>query len=219
VGPTSVDRRAVIFDMDGVLVDSEPIWRRVEQDVLGPLGVPLDDERCRETMGLRVNEVVAHWYARYPWAGPSVSEVEAAILTGVIAETRAHGAARPGVEHALTLCRALGRRVALASSSYRVVIDAVLDHLGLADAFEVVHSAEHEERGKPDPGVYRTTAARLGVAPAGCTAIEDSPNGVRSAKAAGMACVAIPEAGTDPARLLDADVVLGSLLDLRPEHL
>jgi mannitol-1-/sugar-/sorbitol-6-/2-deoxyglucose-6-phosphatase len=206
---------AAIFDMDGVLVDSEPIWQDVETELLGRLGVPLTKELCRQTMGFRVNEAVAFWYERHPWTGPSVDEVADQLVEGVIAAIGARGEPMAGVEDAIAFLRGRGLRLAIASSSYYRVIDAVLERCGLADAFEVVHSAQDEPVGKPDPAVYLTAAAKLGVAPSACVALEDSPNGVVSATRAGMTCIAIPEPGTeDDPRFGDAAVVLSSLADL-----
>jgi sugar-phosphatase len=202
---------AAIFDMDGVLIDSEPIWREVEVEVFGALGVPLTERMCLQTMGLRVNEMVDFWYERYPWSGADRADVAVDVMNGVMATIRRKGAALEGVDHAVTFLRGRGLRLAIASSSYHVVIETVLDVLGLGHAFDVVHSAEDEPHGKPHPGVYLTTADKLGVAPGACVALEDSPNGVRSAKGAGMACIAIPEPGVD---VSEADLVLPSLVAL-----
>jgi sugar-phosphatase len=206
---------AVIFDMDGVLIDSEPLWQDVEIEVLGALGVPITRELCRQTMGFRVEEAMAFWFERHPWEGPSVHEVAERVVDGVIAAVGRRGTAMPGVHALMDLLVAADVRLAIASSSYYRVIDAVITRLDLADRFEVVHSAEDEERGKPDPAVYLTAAAKLGVPPAHCLAIEDSPNGVVAAKAAGMRCIAVPDPGTehDP-RISGADLVLASLEDL-----
>lgn len=213
--------QAVVFDMDGVLVDSEPIWRKVEQRVFATVGVELDDDRCRETMGLRVNEVVAHWYERHPWGDLAPQQVEAAIVAGVVDAVRSRGAALPGVEHALSLCRAHGARTAVASSSYLEVIRAVLERLDLASQFEVVVSAQDVPRGKPDPAVYLLAARELCLAPGDCLAIEDSEHGVRAARAAGLRCIGIPEPGADPEALRRAGAapVLDSLAELRAHHL
>jgi sugar-phosphatase len=205
--------RAAIFDMDGVLIDSEPIWRAAEIAVFGAIGVQLTEDDCRSTMGLRVDEVVDHWRRLRPWDDPPPAEVVDRVLAAVVDRIRRTGEPLPGVAAALDACAERGLRLALATSSWHPVVTAVLDRLAIADRFEVVHSAQDEPRGKPDPGVYRTTAARLGVDPRDCVAIEDSPNGVRSAVAAGMRCVAVPEAGTDVGEIeaAGAEVVLPSL--------
>src|SRR4051812_20125143 len=147
--------------MDGVLIDSEPIWQDVELDVLGGLGVPITRERCKETMGYRVNEAVAHWAERHPWAGPSVDEVAEEIVAGGIGAIGTRGQPKAGAVEALDSLGDQRVRLAIASSSYYRVIAAVLDRLDLAGRFEVVHSAEDERNGKPHPAVYLTAAAKL----------------------------------------------------------
>ena len=204
--------QALVFDMDGVLIDSEPFWQEVEIAVLGALGVPITRADCLQTAGLRIDEVVEHWHGRHPWSSPDKVGVVEDIVAGVGARIRERGAAKPGVRQVLEFARGRGLRTALASSSRYVLIGAVLKALGLRDAFEVVHSAEEEEFGKPHPAVYLTAARKLGVPTEACMAVEDSINGILSAKAAGMRCIAVPEPELrgDP-RLAQADLVLDSL--------
>jgi sugar-phosphatase len=205
---------AVVFDMDGVLVDSEPLWMAAEIDVFATVGVALTVERCRETTGLRIDEAVDHWWQRHPWSGPTPAEVAAAIVARVIELVGERSEPMAGVHEAVAAARAVGP-VALASSSSHRLIDAVLDRFDLR--FDVVHSAEDEAFGKPHPAIYLTTCERLGVAPGRALAIEDSVNGVVAAKAARMACVAVPEpAQRDDRRFGIADAVLGSLEALAP---
>ncbi|HMK98871.1 MAG TPA: hexitol phosphatase HxpB [Acidimicrobiales bacterium] len=214
---------AAIFDMDGLLVDSEPVWHEVEIEVFGRHGVPLTVQRCLETKGMFVGEAVDHWYARYPWRGASRRAVVAEVVDAMARRLAEEVELKAGAGHALAFCRRAGVRLALASSSPRRLIDVVVDRLGLASSFAVVHSAEDEVAGKPDPAVFLTTAGLLGVAPGACVVFEDSAAGVLAAKAAGMACVAVPEAPAgdhEPgvlAALEQADVVLGSLRDLDDE--
>ena len=204
--------RAVIFDMDGVLIDSEPFWQESEIEVFGRAGLALTREMCMQTMGLRVDETVEYWRRRRPFDDAPAGALEDAIVGGVVERILSKCEPKEGAAHALGLFKSRGLRVALASSSAYRLIGAVTERLGLAGEFEVVYSAEEEEYGKPHPGVYLTTARRLGVAPAECLAIEDSFNGVLAAKAARMRCVAIPEPPQrqDP-RFAIADVVLDSL--------
>jgi mannitol-1-/sugar-/sorbitol-6-/2-deoxyglucose-6-phosphatase len=192
---------AIIFDMDGLLIDSEPLWRRAEVEVFARHGLSLREEQCQETTGLRIDEVVAHW--RLP------AEAAGAVVARVIELVAAEGVAKPFAAEAVREARRRSSRLALASSSPDALIDVTIVKLGIAGLFDVVYSATHEVYGKPHPGVYLTTAAKLGVAPTACVAIEDSLNGVLAAKAARMRCIAVPEV-EDP-RFVIADVVLPSL--------
>jgi sugar-phosphatase len=210
---------AAIFDMDGLLVDSEPFWRRAEIELFGELGVPLTEELCATTMGLRIDEVVRHWYERFPWSpSPEVAGFEEfadAVVDRVEELVRTEAEPLPGVLHAIDLLSDLGLHLAVASSSRRVLIEALLEHVGVRERFAVIHSAEDEPFGKPHPGVYLTTATMLGVAPQRCVALEDSLNGVIAAKAARMPCIAVPAEPLGPASPFHvADVVLGSLVEL-----
>ena len=208
---TGSPRTAVIFDMDGVIVDSEPVWQRVEIALFARLGVELDEARCRQTMGLRVDEVVAHWRRQLGWAGPTDEEVVEQIMDDMARHLASVEAPMAGVGTALDLCAERGLALALASSSRHRLIDAVLDGLALRSRFAVVCSGEDERWGKPHPDIFLTTARRLGVEPARCVVIEDSVHGVVAAKAAQMACIAVPARENDDERFVLADVVLPSL--------
>jgi mannitol-1-/sugar-/sorbitol-6-/2-deoxyglucose-6-phosphatase len=201
---------AVVFDMDGVLVDSEPIWRAVEREVFAGVGIEVTEEDLKATMGVRVADVVDRWHRRHPWDRPSRRDVVERIVEGVSRAIERNGALNAGAERAVDHVAGLGLRLALASSSPMPLIRAVLSMGGLADRFDAVLSAEDEVHGKPDPAVYRSAARALGVAPDRCLAVEDSPNGVRAAKAAGMVVVAVTSdpLEDDPAV---ADLVLASL--------
>jgi HAD superfamily hydrolase (TIGR01509 family) len=201
---------AVVFDMDGVLLDSEPIWRGVEREIFAGLGIHVTDDDLRETMGVRIADVVERWHRRHPWAEPSRAEVADAVVEGVARRIEDAGTLHPGVRDAIERLAGAGVRLALASSSPMRLIRAVLAMGELDGRFEVVVTAEDEERGKPDPAVYLSAARALGIAPERCLAIEDSINGVRAAKAAGMVCIAIPAPDND-ADFGEADLVLRSL--------
>jgi len=207
--------RAAIYDMDGLLLDSEPYWVQAEMDVLGGVGVPLTEALARETTGMRLDEAVAHWYGRFPWTGQSQGDVLARLTRAAHHLILAHAVAKPGVQESLALFTRLGIRRALASSSPLSLIRAVVDKLGLQGHFEITVSAESEAHGKPHPAVYLTCAGQLGLLPAECVALEDSVNGLTSAKAAGMHVIAVPEAAhrTDAAYRA-ADVVVDSLLQV-----
>jgi sugar-phosphatase len=184
---------AAIFDLDGLLIDSEPFWRRAEIEVFGSVGLHLSETDVRQTMGLRIDDAVRHWWDRHPWEGASRQEVEQACTARVAELIVAEGAPMPGALEVVGLFRSLGLPMAVCSGSYAVVIEAALDTLGIAGDMTVWHSAEWEPTGKPHPSVYLTTAAELGVDPVACWAFEDSFNGAIAAKAARMRVVAVPE--------------------------
>ena len=203
---------ASIFDMDGLLIDSEVLWHEAEIEILGALGVPLAVDGCRTTKGMFVHEVTEHWFARYPWSGPAPAEVAVTLVDRVIELIVTKGQLKPGALHAVDLCAELGLSLAVASSSEYRLIDAALSHFGLRERFAVIHSAEEEEYGKPHPAVFLTAARRMSAPPKQCVVWEDAPAGVLAAKAASMACVAVPESdeGHHPAFGL-ADLVVDSL--------
>lgn len=211
--------KAAIFDMDGLLIDSEPLWKAAEIEVFGSLGVPLTPELCRQTTGVRLDGVVRHWYERYPWRGASHAEVEARVLETVSRLIAEEGSLMPGVETTIETLLNANYRLAVASSSPLQLMRAALEKLGIIDVFPVLHSAEDEERGKPDPAVYLTTLSRLDAEPGACFALEDSILGVQAAKAAGIAVVAVPDPGeaADPG-FGEADIVLASLTEFTLEQ-
>lgn len=186
--------------MDGVLIDSEPLWRRAEIERFADVGVALSEADCLETQGLRIDEAVAYWAPRRPWTGSTIETLAARIVDRMIELIRAEGAPMAGASASIEAARAQGWRLAVASSSSMRLIETVLDGFGWRARFEVLRSAEDEARGKPHPDVYVSAARDLGLSPARCLAIEDSANGVASARAAGMACVAVPppETAADP---------------------
>lgn len=211
---------AVIFDMDGLLIDSEPLWQEAEIEVYGRVGVPLTVEMTAQTMGLRTDEVTRHWHKRYPWDSPSQEDISRQLDETVIKCIIEKGVAKDGVSEAIAVCESLGLPMAIASSSPMELIDAVINKLGIASNIKTKHSAHHEEYGKPHPAVYLKTAKELDIPPEHCVAFEDSANGVISAKAAKMKCIAIPEANArDDKRFGIADIVIHSLLDFAPHML
>ncbi len=186
-------RRAAIFDLDGLLIDSEPIWRRVEIDAFADAGIGLTEEMCATTMGWRLDAVVDHWARRFGLAEHVRDGLAREIVERMAAEVAATGEAMPGASGAAARLHDRGLTIAVCSSSPRPVIAAALDRLGLPVPVTAVHSAFDEEYGKPHPACYLTTAALLGVAPSACLALEDSPAGAIAAAAAKMAVVAVPD--------------------------
>jgi len=190
---------AVIFDLDGVIVDSEPVWERVRREYVGEHGGAWKADSQRRLMGMSTNE-----WSTYLSDELHVDRTPKEVASDVVGRmARAYTSRVPLIPGATEAVGRLGRRwrLGLASSSPVSLIKTALDAAGLGDAFEVVLSTEDVLAGKPAPDVYLAVAERLGVDPAHCVAIEDSSNGVRSAAAAGMAVIAVPH----NAYPLDAD--------------
>jgi len=206
--------KAVIFDMDGLLIDSEPFWREAEKGALEKIGIPIKKEIASETMGIRIDALVEYWFKRYPWDGPSKKEVEADIIRRVITMIRKEGELMPGARKVLEKFNTMDMPMAIASSSPMEIINSVLERTLIGKYIGVVHSAEDEIFGKPNPAVYIGASKKLGVEAVNCVAFEDSPNGVISAKSAGMRCIAVPSSGVEKdASMQKADIVIDSLLD------
>ncbi|ALX78937.1 hexitol phosphatase HxpB [Cronobacter malonaticus] len=212
---------AAIFDMDGLLIDSEPLWDQAELEVMATLGV--DTSRRHElpdTLGLRIDLVVALWFAQQPWNGPSLDEVTQRIITRAMTLVEEKRPLLPGVADAIALCKAQGLKVGLASASPLRMLDRVLTLFDLREQFDVLASAEHLPYSKPHPQVYLDAAAKLGVDPLCCVTLEDSVNGMVATKAARMRSIVVPaEENRSDARWALANVRLNSLTELEPWHL
>lgn len=209
---------AVIFDMDGLLIDSEPLWQEAEIMIFKQVNITLTPELCLRTKGLRIDEVVDYWYQQYPWTNLAKSAVESLIIDQVIELIQLKGEPLAGVAQAISFVQQKQVKIALASSSASRIIKAALQKLKLTDVFIEVYSAESEILGKPHPGVYLTTANKLQVSPQLCLALEDSLNGVLAAKAAQMKCIAIPEPlQINNPKFAIADNILKSLAELNDD--
>ncbi|MCG8573849.1 MAG: hexitol phosphatase HxpB [Flavobacteriales bacterium] len=206
---------AVIFDMDGVLIDSEPLWKIAEVEGFAKVGLDLTHTDCEETVGLRIDEVVKMWHRKVGWTNKSVEEVSTDIVDILIREIHAQGKALEGVHNALETIKSAGLKIGLATSSDQRIVDVVLDKLEIATYFDAVHSAQYEIHGKPHPAVFMSCAEKLEVSHLNNLVIEDSFNGIIAAKAARMKVIGIPEKSHqhDP-RLAIADVVLDNLNEL-----
>ncbi|GAB5417097.1 MAG: hexitol phosphatase HxpB [Crocinitomicaceae bacterium] len=193
---------AIIFDMDGVLIDSEPLWKIAMEEAFQSVGCNITRKDFQKTVGLRIDEVVRFWYAERGWNGLTCEALEARIIEKMVALIHENGTPLPGVVETIAYLKENGYKVGLGTSSYRVLINAVLDTLGLNASFDFTHSAEDEMYGKPHPAVYLTVASRLHVAPQKCLVIEDSFNGVVAGLAAQMKVVCIPEKTHHPDKRL-----------------
>ncbi|MDE9612722.1 hexitol phosphatase HxpB [Citrobacter portucalensis] len=212
---------AAIFDMDGLLVDSEPLWDQAELDVIASLGVDISRRHeLPDTLGLRIDMVVDLWFAQQPWNGPSRQEVTERIITRAIALVEETKPLLPGVREAVTLCKSQGIKVGLASASPLHMLEKVLTMFDLRDDFDALASAEKLPYSKPHPQVYLDCAAKLGIDPLNCVALEDSVNGMIASKAARMRSIVVPaHENQDDPRFVLADVKLTSLTELTAAHL
>ncbi|MBM0225258.1 MULTISPECIES: HAD family phosphatase [Micromonospora] len=208
---------AVLFDLDGVIVDSEPVWEEVRRAYVAAHGGTWQSDTQRRLMGMSTDE-----WAAYLSGELGVDRSPEQVAAEVVAEmTRRYAERVPLIDDADEVVRRMAARwpLGLASSSPTRLIAAALAATGLADAFGATMSTEETARGKPAPDVWLAVAARLGVDPTRCVAVEDSSNGVRSAAAAGMRVVAIPHGSypLDPDAEALADVLLASVDALTPD--
>ncbi|MGP2409271.1 hexitol phosphatase HxpB [Yersinia sp. 2553 StPb PI] len=213
--------KAAIFDMDGLLIDSEPLWLQAELDIFTNLGLDTSSrDSLPDTLGLRIDLVVKLWFQAMPWQGPSQAEVCKRIIVRAIELVEETRPVLPGVEYALDLCRQQGLKIGLASASPLHMQERVLDMLGVRNQFDCLVSAEYLPYSKPHPEVYLNAAADLGIDPLQCVTLEDSVNGMIATKAARMRSIVIPspEYCADPRWVL-ADLKLESLEQLNKKDI
>lgn len=208
--------KAVIFDLDGVLIDSESIWSQVRQEFVQSHGGRWIPDAQERMMGMSTTE-----WASFIHDDLKVTLPVADIVDGVVNEMAARYGQDPALlPGAVDAVRRLAEHwpLGLASSSPQRLISVVLDASGLQPLFQVVLSSENVARGKPAPDVYLEVASRLGAPPGQCAAVEDSTNGLKSARAAGMRVIAVPNGSypPDPDELARADAVIDSLVELAP---
>jgi HAD superfamily hydrolase (TIGR01509 family) len=208
---------AVVFDLDGVLIDSEPVWEEVRRGLVAERGGHWAPDAQRRLMGMSTPEW-ARYLSEDLGVGLPPDEVAATVIGRMAARYREHLPLMPGAVEAV---RRLAARwpLGLASSAPAVLIETVLEAAGLSPYFQVTMSTEQVPHGKPAPDIYLAVADRLGQAPSRCAAVEDSSNGLRSAAAAGMHVIAIPHPRypPDPDALTEASLVQPSLAGLTPD--
>jgi HAD superfamily hydrolase (TIGR01509 family) len=213
----SLDARilAVVFDMDGVLVDTEHLWDEVREELTTEWGGRYTPEAQEAMMGMSSLEWSRYLHETVGLREPPET-INAEVVRRMLARYEVELPVIPGAIEAVRRVRGAGLRLAVASSSNRELIDAVLRRLGLAACFEVTVSSEEVARGKPAPDVYLETARRLGLDPPHCAAVEDSASGIRAAHAAGMRVVAYPNRHYPPGAeaLALADSVLQTVSEL-----
>jgi len=208
---------AVIFDLDGVLLDSEEVWDAVREELAHERNGRWHERAQRDMMGMSSLEWSRYMHDVIGLPEPP-GEIDAEVVRRMAARYRERLPLVPGAAGAV---EGLAARwpLGLASSSNRPLIDLALDLAGLERFFTATVSSEEVGRGKPAPDVYLEAARRLGVDPARAAAIEDSHNGILSARAAGMRVIAVPNPAfpPQPEALAEADVVLGSIAELTPD--
>jgi HAD superfamily hydrolase (TIGR01509 family) len=208
---------AVVFDLDGLLLDTEQVWDEVRETLTRERGGRWHDRAQADMMGMSSTEWSRYMHEELGLPDPP-EELNRLVVERMMERYREE---LPLIDGAVEAVRRIAERwpLGLASSSNRPLIDLALQLMGVADLFRVTVSSEEVERGKPAPDVYLEAARRLGVSPERVAAIEDSANGIRSAKAAGMRVIAIPNPYYPPPEdaVSEADVVLESLWELSPD--
>ena len=208
---------AVVFDMDGVIVDSEQVWDDVREQYTRESGGTYTESATRDMMGMSSVEWSRYMHDALGVPG-TPEEINAEVVRRMLER---YGEAPPLIPGAVEAVRACAARwpLAVASSSNPELIEVVLVRAGIRGLFRAVVSSQEVARGKPAPDVYLEAARRLGVPPAHCAAVEDSHNGIRSAKSAGMRVVAVPNTHFPPdaESLSLADVVVDSVRELTPD--
>jgi HAD superfamily hydrolase (TIGR01509 family) len=206
---------AVLFDMDGTIVDTEPYWIQAEYTLVGEYGGNWSDEHAYALVG---NTLLASgaYIREHGGVDLPAETIVTRLLTDVVARTREHVPWRPGARELITALSSAGVPIGLVTMSYAELADAVVDELP-ADVFATVVTGDQVDDGKPHPEAYLTAAARLCVDPRYCVAVEDSPTGVAAAEAAGCVVVAIPH--HVPLPPAPTRTIVSSLTELSPERL
>jgi HAD superfamily hydrolase (TIGR01509 family) len=191
---------AIIFDMDGTLVDSEIIWQAVETEMFRDIGIDYTDEVRQMIIGLRLDEMFTKLQAHYGLQ-TTVPELMLDLETRMIQRIPLHVKAKPGAQAIIDYAAARDIPYCIASSSSMAVIEATVHSQGWRELIARLYTADAVPNGKPAPDVYLYAARELGVNPADCLALEDSVNGAKAAVAAGMTCYAVPDYHADPEKL------------------
>lgn len=184
------DKKAVIFDMDGVLVDSEGIWKQAEFEVFSSLGVSVTEKGSLLTRSMTTKEVTRFWYEQFPWKGRTLPEVEEMVIQRVVELIRSEDCVIKGIRAFITKLKAQHYKIGLATNAPEKIIPTVLEKTQTRLLFDIISSADREEKGKPHPAIYLNTARKLKVKPQECAVIEDSRTGMKAANRAGMTVIA-----------------------------
>jgi HAD superfamily hydrolase (TIGR01509 family) len=211
--------KAVIFDMDGVIIDSEPLWRRAMIQSFVEIGIPFTDEHCRVTTGLRFKEVAEYWFKLHHISHISIDAFDELVIDRLCGLIELEGKLMPGVLESLIFFKEKNLKTGIGTSSNNRIMNTVVDVLQIRAYFDVLCSAEHMAYGKPHPQVYLSCAEKLNTSPLNCLVIEDSVNGIIAGKAAQMKVVAIPEEiNKHNAKFSIADYKANSLFEIITEN-
>ncbi len=211
--------KAVIFDMDGLLIDSEPFWQEEEKAAFAELGIDITPEMQKETYGLGTKEVVQHWYNYKPWKNKNFEDIKNMIISKTEKRVTDDGVAKAGVYEIIDFFKKKGIKTALASSSPLHFIETVVNKLQIKNEFESLNSAESVKHSKPHPDVFINTAKNLNTNPLHCLVIEDSFHGLIASKAARMKSLVVPdEAHMNDSKYNIADLKLKSLSEFNEQH-
>ncbi len=183
----------VIFDMDGLLIDSEPLWQEAGMEVMSRFNVKLTTDQYHTSTGLRTREWIHHWFTHFRISKVHAVEAEEAIVAKAIEKIAARAMPMPGVQHVLQFFKERRFKIGLASSSPMDLVNVVVDKLQIRPFIANLTSAEHLLYGKPHPQVFLDCAEALAALPTQCICFEDSVNGMIAAKAARMKCVVVPD--------------------------
>ena len=184
------NKKAIIFDMDGVLIDSEKYWKQAEYEVFTSLGVTVTDEYAEKTKSMTTSEVTEFWYNKYPWKNKDLNAVEQMVISRVIEFIETENCQINGVKPFIEKLKTNNYKIGLATNSPHRIIPVVLKKLDILHLFDSALSAEFEKKGKPDPAIYLNIAEKLDTEPEDCIVIEDSYTGMLAAKNAGMTVIA-----------------------------
>ena len=187
-------KSAVIFDIDGLLINSEPLWNKAATDIFRQYGIQLTEEQYATTTGLRSKEFVAHWLHQYKIAATEFDRAEQRVIELALELIDQNATLMPGVEHIFQFFLQRDFKVGLATSSPMQLIEWVKDKLGIRSYVQASNSAQHLPFAKPHPQVYLECANNLHISPLSCICFEDSYYGMIAAKAARMTCVVVPAA-------------------------
>lgn len=211
---------AAIFDMDGLLIDSEPFWKEAEKEVFSSVGVQVSEQLTNKTATMTTREATEFWFSLYPWTGKSLDEVEHAVVDKVETLILERGAELAGVTSLLNFLKEKGFKIGLSTNSPYRLVPVILKKLGIHHYFDAISSADDVLKGKPAPDVYLVTLRKLDIDAKKCIAFEDSFSGLIAAKNAKLKTIVVPHAEVyDQSKFDTSDLKLRSLTEFDGKHL